>query len=91
VKLCAYLGVADQKLGEKAVCVIVPTDPSSVGNVNVQNNMTKEIGRLFEKNGVPADQIIFSDSIPMDPRHHSKVEYEVLRKSLLEQNLIQTV
>jgi acyl-CoA synthetase (AMP-forming)/AMP-acid ligase II len=88
VKLCAYLGITDAKLGERAVCVIVPTDTSSVGNSNVESNMSKEIGRLFEKNGVPADQIIFSESIPMDPRHHSKVEYEVLRKTLVEQNLV---
>ncbi len=88
VKLCAYLGVPDKNLGEKAVCVVVPSDTSSVGNQNVEVNMNKEIKRLLDKNGVPVDQMIFSESIPMDPRHHSKVEYDILRKNLTDQGRI---
>jgi hypothetical protein len=43
-----------------------------------------ETARLFRKNGIPVDSFRVVRSIPMDPRHHSKVEYEVLRRSILE-------
>ncbi|MCB9091847.1 MAG: AMP-binding protein [Halobacteriovoraceae bacterium] len=81
----AYLGVSDAELGEKIVCVIEPTSN--------QSEMTKEeqkaeVNRLFNKNQVTVDQIIFYDKIPMDPRHHSKVEYEVLKNELRDKKLI---
>jgi hypothetical protein len=43
----------------------------------------KEIRRVMEKNGFVVDEIIHTDEIPMDPRHHSKVEYDILRKKIL--------
>ena len=37
----------------------------------------------MEKNNFIVDEIIHTDEIPMDARHHSKVEYDVLRKKIL--------
>ncbi len=48
----------------------------------------KEIQRVFEKNKIPLDQIHFVKSIPMDPRHHSKVEYKVLRDQLKDPGVL---
>ena len=82
VKLCAYLGVSDAKLGEKTVCVLAPNDGADL------EKLRAEVIRIMAKNGMPVDQVVFRDRIPMDPRHHSKVEYDVLRKELLDANLV---
>lgn len=76
VRLAAYLGVADPSLGEKTVCVVV----THTGNHEEAEK--QEITRMMQKNGVPVDLILFRKSIPMDPRHNSKVEYDVLRNEL---------
>lgn len=82
VKLAAYLGVPDSKLGEKTVCVVV----SQTGeNTETQRG---EISRLMSKNGVPVDLVLFRNHIPMDPRHNSKVEYDVLRNELKNEGVI---
>jgi olefin beta-lactone synthetase len=44
----------------------------------------KEIHRVFAKNSIPLDQIYFVRQVPMDPRHHSKVEYAALKKQIIE-------
>lgn len=43
---------------------------------------TLEIQRLFRKNKIPLDSVYFVAEVPMDPRHHSKVEYANLRNQL---------
>jgi acyl-CoA synthetase (AMP-forming)/AMP-acid ligase II len=78
VELAAYLGVPDAEKGEKTVCVIVPRGP--VNEI--------ELRRVMEKNGLPIDQLVIRDKIPMDPRHHSKVEYDVLRNELKNEKLV---
>jgi len=83
----AYLGVPDEKLGEKTVAVIVPQDKSVLGT-SVEEDMRRDLLRIMEKNGVPVDQVLFREKIPMDPRHHSKVEYDVLRTELKSQGLV---
>lgn len=87
-RLCAYLGVPDPKLGEKTICVVVPHDLALLKDSSQLKSAEKELRRLMEKNGVPVDGVLFREKIPMDPRHHSKVEYEVLRKELKEAGLI---
>ena len=49
-----------------------------------QEAAQSEIQRLFAKNDIPLDALYFIDTIPMDPRHHSKVEYSALREQLLK-------
>ena len=85
VKLAAYLGVSDTKLGEKTVCVVVTSDAENQKN---DETYKAEISRLMKKNGVPVDMILFRKSIPMDPRHNSKVEYDVLRNELKNEGAV---
>ena len=47
-----------------------------------------DVRRLFAQNRIPVDSIHVVDRIPMDPRHHSKVEYSALRHLLTEGNQI---
>jgi len=84
VKRAAYLGMPDESKGEKTYCVFTLNEENSSASESDLEKFTHEIKRLMDKNNVPVDKIILRDEIPMDPRHHSKVEYAVLRKSLLE-------
>lgn len=77
VRQAAFLGLPDPHLGERAVCVAA-TD--HVGRERQDEEMS--IYNILAKNGIPVDQIIFRAQIPTDPRHHSKVEYDVLREQL---------
>jgi olefin beta-lactone synthetase len=68
-------------------------DEKTVVAFSLQPNFSKsqlpfllsEMKRLFEKNNIPIDKFAILDSIPLDARHHSKVEYDVLRK-MFEEN-----
>jgi acyl-CoA synthetase (AMP-forming)/AMP-acid ligase II len=83
VQSAAYVGIPDPKLTERAVCVVVPKTTKHASSAQWE----AEIKHIMAKNGVAVDQILFRDSIPMDPRHHSKVEYDVLRKQLQDASL----
>lgn len=82
VHQAAYLGLPDQKLGEKTACVVVPKEKPFN-----QTKWESEIIGIMGKNEVPVDMVIFRDEIPMDPRHHSKVEYDQLRTQLQTEGL----
>jgi olefin beta-lactone synthetase len=69
VKQAAFLS-----LGEETVAVI--------SLKSKKEGLLAEVKACLEMNGIPVDQIRTVDAIPMDPRHHSKVEYEALRKLL---------
>lgn len=83
VQSAAYVGIPDPELAERAVCVVVPKRTNHASSAQWE----AEIKHIMAKNGVAVDQILFRDSIPMDPRHHSKVEYDVLRKQLQDASL----
>lgn len=74
----AFLGIADPELTEKTYAVF----SSKEKNIDIEQ-AKKEIKRVLEKNKFIVDEIINVESIPMDPRHHSKVEYDVLRKMII--------
>jgi acyl-CoA synthetase (AMP-forming)/AMP-acid ligase II/pimeloyl-ACP methyl ester carboxylesterase len=74
----AFLGIPDQKLGEKVVAVFTTNE-----NCLDIENYKKEIKRVLEKNNFVIDDVIHTEEIPMDPRHHSKVEYGVLRNKIM--------
>jgi olefin beta-lactone synthetase len=76
----AFLGLPDAVLGERAAVVLRLREPDSA---ETRLRAGQEVRRLFDKNGIPVDELFFVAEIPMDPRHHSKVEYEVLRRTLL--------
>lgn len=78
----AYLGVEDQSLGEKVLCVF-SLKSGEKGDESKIDFYFSEIKRIMSKNNLPVDGIYLVDEIPMDPRHHSKVEYAILRESVL--------
>jgi acyl-CoA synthetase (AMP-forming)/AMP-acid ligase II len=88
VKHAAYLGLPDPELGEKAVGVLVPEDAEALKDEAQVAKWRAEVKRIMDKNGVILDDLLFFDKIPMDPRHHSKVEYNVLREMLTEKGLV---
>lgn len=78
VRQAAFLGIPDLKLNEKTYVIFSSND------TNLDFSFAKkEITRIMEKNQFVIDKIIQLENIPMDPRHHSKVEYEVLRKQIM--------
>lgn len=79
VEYAAYLGMPDEKLGE-ATYAVYSVKESAEGNTA---EWEKEIKRVMDKNGVVIDKIVLVDKIPLDARHQSKVEYQVLRDQLL--------
>ena len=68
----------DKDLQEKTYAVFTTYDNSE----NIEQYKS-EIKRVLVKNGFIVDEVIHTNEIPMDPRHHSKVEYDVLRKKLI--------
>ena len=78
VHRAAFLGINDPKVNEKTYAIFSTIDK----NINIETSKT-EIRRVLEKNKFIVDEILHVDDIPMDPRHHSKVEYEVLKKKIL--------
>ncbi len=82
VKQAAFLGMPDPVLNERNTVAVV-LQPGSDEALS-----TQEIKRVFAKNKIPVDSIYFVDAIPMDPRHHSKVEYTILREKLLKEDTV---
>lgn len=80
VKQSAFLGIPDPQLGEKAYALIQLSDE---GKKN-EKQVLREIEETLKREEIPFDYLGVVDHIPMDPRHHSKVEYGVLRDSLLK-------
>jgi len=82
VKRGAFLGFPDEKLGERtAVAVELVNDSGDTAN------HIKEVQRVFAKNNITLDSFYIVDEIPMDPRHHSKVEYAILRDKVLAESV----
>lgn len=85
VSQAAYLGIPDPNLGEKTIVVIEPKDKTLLIKSDNIKTWELKIRDLFAKNDLPIDSILFVNSIPMDPRHHSKVEYAQLRQQIQTQ------
>lgn len=79
---CAYLGLELNAETQTVVAIELKQEfDSKTFDFSKARN---EIQRVFKKNDIPADKILFVTAIPMDPRHHSKVEYAVLRKMITD-------
>ena len=52
------------------------------GNYGLRDEFKKTVFRIFAKENLPIDDVLFMDEIPMDVRHHSKVEYNLLRQKI---------
>lgn len=82
VQKCAYLGLPDQDLHQRTAAVFsLKEDYKSEVD---DRDFKQEILRIMDKNQIVVDDIILVDDIPMDPRHHSKVEYGVLREMITQ-------
>ncbi len=84
---CAFFGLPDDKLGQKTCVAIELPSGTDLATFKFSDAKT-EVKRIFAKNKTPLDEVYFVKSVPMDPRHHSKVEYAVLKKSLSEPGVI---
>lgn len=86
VKKAAFLGIPDTTLGQKTYAVFSPHEQAIVSDEQ-KNKLINEIKRVLEKNEFIVDGVVMVEDIAMDPRHHSKVEYEILRQYLIKNGL----
>lgn len=84
---CAFLGMDDAQLGQATHAAIELKSDIDVQSFDFAG-AKKQVQRIFEKNKIPVDHIQFVNKIPMDPRHHSKVEYKVLKAQLQEPGVV---
>lgn len=76
----AFVGLPDGQLGERC-CAVVSLKVTCAGNE--EEGFRQRVRAMLEENGIPVDEVRIVAEIPMDPRHHSKVEYTLLRKQLI--------
>ena len=72
----AFLGMPDEELGEKtyaAVSLVEDAEPQAA---------IDEIHAVLADENIAVDEVVVMDDIPMDPRHHSKVQYDQLRDQI---------
>jgi acyl-CoA synthetase (AMP-forming)/AMP-acid ligase II len=81
VRQAAFLGIGDSLLGEKACAAFSIKEGCKPENVE---QYAEAVKRLFNENNIPVDEIKMVKEIPMDPRHHSKVEYSKLREIVIQ-------
>jgi acyl-CoA synthetase (AMP-forming)/AMP-acid ligase II len=81
LRQAAFLGIEDAKLGEKACAVFSLKEGFKPDNLKEYSDTIKS---LLAKNKIPVDQINMVKEIPMDPRHHSKVEYSKLKEMIIQ-------
>lgn len=83
IKQAAFLGMPDEKLGEANAVAFSIKDEASFDEAAA----IAEIKRVFDKNEIPIDRLYIVEDIPMDPRHHSKVEYNILQDAIEKQGV----
>jgi acyl-CoA synthetase (AMP-forming)/AMP-acid ligase II len=76
VQAAAYVGLPDPAHGERAVAAfsVRPGEPRS--------DFAALVRAALEAESLPVDEVVEVDEIPLDPRHHSKVEVQRLRAML---------
>jgi acyl-CoA synthetase (AMP-forming)/AMP-acid ligase II len=82
---CAFLGLASESDQTTAAVIELQGEIAKQNKITLDfdfKTATLEIQRLFRKNKIPLDSVYFVAEVPMDPRHHSKVEYANLRNQL---------
>ena len=80
VEKAAFLGMPQD--GDYEACWCVLQVKSDAPN---KETCQSEARRILSKNEIVYDRIVFVPEIPMDARHHSKVQYNELREILLAQ------
>lgn len=71
----------DIRLGEKTCAVFSLKEGFKSEDMKSYAAIIKS---LFEENKIPVDEIKVVKEIPMDTRHHSKVEYSKLKEMLIQ-------
>jgi acyl-CoA synthetase (AMP-forming)/AMP-acid ligase II len=79
VNQAAYAGIEDAILGEKT-CVAISLRHGF--GIEDHKQYMAQIRALFNTHKLPVDEIRVLGEIPMDPRHHSKVDYAKLKEML---------
>lgn len=82
VELCALIGVEDPTLGERSVLVVSARAHGMVRRAT-RARWHDEIARFCASRGIPIDEIRWTDAMPLDARHRSKVRREELRRLLV--------
>ncbi|HET9886792.1 MAG TPA: AMP-ligase, partial [bacterium] len=77
VACAAYLGLPDPALGERTCAAF------SAHSLHVLPNMVEAVRNALQREQIPVDEVRWVQQIPLDPRHHSKVQYSLLREQLL--------
>ncbi|MDR1759793.1 MAG: AMP-binding protein [Fibrobacter sp.] len=80
VEKAAFLGMPQDRDYEACWCVL-----QTKSGAPDEETCRSEVRRILSKNGILYDHIVFVPEIPMDARHHSKVQYHELRETLLRQ------
>jgi acyl-CoA synthetase (AMP-forming)/AMP-acid ligase II len=85
---CGFLGIPDTERPEFGETTVAAIELHSDIDRNIFDfkNAKQLILQLFAEQGIPLDQIYFVTQVPMDPRHHSKVEYQHLRELIESQS-----
>ncbi len=84
VKQPCFVGVPDDALGERTACVFSAEGGGGDAPVKAPAEQESAVRAALEKKGFVIDEVWVHPKIPMDPRHHSKVDYDQVRRSLLE-------
>jgi acyl-coenzyme A synthetase/AMP-(fatty) acid ligase len=77
VAAAGYVGLPDAELGERAVAAFSMRPGCAVADA------AGAVRAALSEAGVVVDAVVEVDAVPLDPRHHSKVEYTKLRAALL--------
>ncbi len=78
----AYVGIDEN--GQQSIIAVVTLEPDVATDTQYQTDVRNTILALFENSHIPLDRVFFMENIPMDVRHHSKVNYFLLRQQLHE-------
>jgi len=81
---CGFFGLPDLNLGEKTVAAVEihsNLDPNHFDFKTAKATLIE----AFADHSIPLDEVYFVTKVPMDPRHHSKVEYHHLKEMILNE------
>ena len=76
IQAAGYVGVPHDQLGEEAVAAFSVREDHDVPDAEDQ------VRKCLSGADVTVDRVVRIDDLPLDPRHHSKVEYGELRRLL---------
>jgi acyl-CoA synthetase (AMP-forming)/AMP-acid ligase II len=80
VAAAAYVGLPDAALGERTCAAF------SVHSQQSAREQMAAVRDALEAEHIPVDEVRCVHEIPLDPRHHSKVQYALLRDQLLSED-----